>query len=136
MKKLTNYVKRSTIKKKQTIAKQKKGDRIMWKNSNELLDYANRKLKEAIKEEKEEIVAIKIELTDSFTGNSTEDIQKFAEKLEIKEITKLLREKYANYAIRSTVRGGHMTSLISFKDSPCTIAYKLFWELTLLKKEV
>ncbi len=107
----------------------------MWKNSNELLDYANRKLKKAMKDEKAETLQVKIELSDSFAGDSKQDIQKFAEKLEIKELTRILREKYHNYVIRSTVRGGDFTSLIMFRDSPCRISHKLFWELTLLKKE-
>ena len=106
----------------------------MWKNSNELLDYAIRELQKAMKEN-EEKVEIKIELTDCFTGNSKQDIKKFADKLKIKEATEKLREQYVNYTIRSRVQGGDLNAIISFKSAPCEIAYKLFWELILLKKE-
>ena len=102
----------------------------MWKNSTELLDYALREIKEAIKQER---TKIRIVLEECYT-DEREKVLQYCEKLELKTITEILREEFENYTIKSVVASEDLNAIITFKRAPCAIFYSLIWTLTLQKK--
>lgn len=103
----------------------------MFKNSNELLEYALRELQVAIEKNK---VQVEILLKERFP-NDTASIRQYCDELEVKTITELLREEFKNYDIRSVVESkGDLQGVITFTKGPCIMAYLLVWVLTLRKK--
>ncbi len=103
----------------------------MFKNSNELLEYALRELQVAVKENKSQV---EILLKESFP-NDTNRVRKYCDGLEMKTITEILREEFKNYDIRSTVESkGYLKAIITFERGPCEKFYPLVWKLTLRKK--
>lgn len=102
----------------------------MFKNSNELLDYALRELEVAVANNKMEV---KIVLDENFQGDKNE-IYKFVDKLDIKTITQTLREKFNNYDVKSIVNTDFFNVIITYKNAPCAFVYPLVWTLTLKKK--
>lgn len=103
----------------------------MFKSSSELLEYALRKLQVAVKENKSQV---EILLQDSFP-NDTNQVRKYCSGLKMKLITEILREKFKDYDIKSTVESkGAFKAIFTFERGPCEMLYPLIWELTLRKK--
>ena len=103
----------------------------MWKNSTELLDYALRELRVAIKKGKRQVEII---LDDNFL-NDTKVVKKYCDELELKTITEMLREEFDDYNIKSVVKSkGDLKGIITFERGPCAMYYPLVWRLTLRKK--
>ncbi len=103
----------------------------MFKNSNELLDYALRELQVAVENNK---VEVKIVLDEYFKGEKKE-IAKFADKVGIKTMTQTLREKFSDYDVKSRVgKESKFNAIITYKSGPCDIFHQLIWTLTLQKK--
>lgn len=98
---------------------------------DELRQKALNKVAEAIKEQATEV---KILLSKGFTNN-TASVKDCCEKLEIKQITELLRERFSEYQIKSSVASeGHLTGVLTFSSGPCTLVYPLVWTITISKK--
>ena len=103
----------------------------MWKNSEELMDFARKKLKEAIEKKEFEV---EIVLSDSFPADTSE-VQLRCESLKMKKITESLREEFSNYNIKSIVKSkGKLNAILTFKKGPCALFYPLVWCLTLQEK--
>lgn len=104
----------------------------MWQNSNELLDYALRELKEAVSKNKSEL---EIVLKEQFVG-CQDDIQQICKNLKIKVITKRLRKEFCNYDIRSTVvekRTSNNILIITYKTG-CDLGLSIVWKLVISPK--
>lgn len=103
----------------------------MFKNSNELFDYALQKLQVAVSNNEMEV---KIVLDEYFKGKEKE-IAKFANKLGIKAMTQTLREKFSDYDVKSRVgKESKFNTIITYETAPCDIFYRLVWTLVLQKK--
>lgn len=103
----------------------------MFKNSNELLEYALRKLQVAVNENKSQV---EILLKERFP-NDTNKVREYCDNLELKTITEILREEFKNYDIRSTVESkGYLKAILTFERGQCEMFFSLVWNLTLLKK--
>ena len=103
----------------------------MFKNSNELLEYALRELQVAVKENKSQVEI----LLEEYFPNDTNKVREYCDELEIKTITEILREEFKNYYIRSTVESkGDLKAVLTFAEGPCKIFYTIVWTLTLRKK--
>lgn len=98
----------------------------MWQDSNELLDYALRELEVAINNQKYQLEII---LNSNFP-NDTNLMQRYCNNLRIKKNTELLRKKYKNYDIKSTVslKSSFAKANLSKTFSP------LVWKLTLQRR--
>ena len=103
----------------------------MFKNSTELLDHAVREVKEAVDNNAPEVVIL---LKEHFQ-NSTSEVQKYCDALEVKTITEILREEFKDYDIKSSVEiEGDLKGIITFEKGPCMLFYPLVWNLILHKK--
>lgn len=103
----------------------------MFESSNELLDYALQKLQVAVESNQKEV---NIVLDEYFKGEKKE-IKKFANQLDIKTITQMLREKFSDYDVKSIVgTESKFNAIITYKTAPCDIFHCLVWILTLQKK--
>ena len=102
----------------------------MFKNSIELLDHAVREVREAVDKSVPEVVIF----LEKHFRNSTSEIKKYCDNLEVKTITEILREEFNNYNIESIVEIGDLTGVITFEKGPCALYYPLVWNLILHKK--
>lgn len=100
----------------------------MW-NANELLNYAIRQLTEMLKKEQTRVIII---LKENFVGDENELNQLF-EELKIKENTQIIRKKFQEYCVGSTVKRV-FTHIVTFTDSPCQYCFKIEWEINVSKK--
>lgn len=105
----------------------------MFSNSIDLLDYALRELQVAVKKKKKNQKVV-IVLKQHYSKDDINKIKQYCDRYEIKEITELLREEFKEYDIKSTVRLGSLTGVVTFSKGPCSLNYPLIWELTLRKK--
>ena len=73
---------------------------------------------------------VKIELSSKCRS---EDIKKYIKYFELKKLTKLIRKKFPDYNVKSQVKGDLILG-IKKMDLPCTLFYKLNWNLIFEKK--
>lgn len=103
----------------------------MFKNSSELLNCALQKLNLAIEKGTSKVEI----LLDERFSSDTPSVKKLCDKLEIKKITELLREKFETFTLKSEVIStGHLKASITFTHGPCVMFYPLVWVLTLEEK--
>jgi len=102
----------------------------MFKNSNELLDYAIREIQVAVKKKKSKV---EIVLMKQCASNSRR-IKRCCNNLEIEKNTHVLNEKFKDYDIKGNVKLEKIGTLTRLKSGQIEFTYPLTWILVLRKK--
>ena len=99
----------------------------MWKNSEELLNYARQQIQTEMVNGNSKI---EITLKDS-CSNSKKELVRMAKKLKLKEITEQLREEYKTKNIKSCVEVKAQQLIVCFTDgSVSSSSHSIVWILT------
>lgn len=102
----------------------------MFKNSNELLEYALREIQVAVRKNKPKVEII----LKKYCSSNAKSVKRYCKELGLEEIIQALNKEFENYNINGTVELAKIATVRRLKEGSIEFVYPLTWILILRKK--